>query len=35
VIEFNPGYALPADAKTLAESTIQGIKDGSIKITLP
>ena len=35
VIEFNPGYDLPADAKSLAESTVQGIIDGSIKITLP
>jgi basic membrane lipoprotein Med (substrate-binding protein (PBP1-ABC) superfamily) len=35
VIEFNPDYALPADAKTLAESTVQGIIDGTIKITLP
>ena len=35
VIEFNSGYALPADAKTLADSTIKGITDGSIKITLP
>jgi len=35
VIEFNPGYSLPADAKTAADSTIKGITDGSIKITLP
>ena len=35
VIEYNPDYALPDDAKALAEKTIQGIKDGSIKITLP
>jgi len=35
VIEFNPDYALPDDAKALAESTIKGIVDGSIKITLP
>jgi basic membrane protein A and related proteins len=35
VIEFNPGYALPADAKALADSTIKGITDGTIKITLP
>ena len=35
VIEFNPDYDLSADAKALADSTIQGIKDGSIKITLP
>jgi basic membrane protein A len=35
VMEFNPDYALPADAKTLAETTIQGIIDGTTKITLP
>ncbi|NOH02047.1 MAG: BMP family protein [Chloroflexi bacterium] len=35
VIEFNPDYALPDDAKALAESTVQGIIDGSITITLP
>ena len=35
VIEFNPDYALPDEAKTLAETTIAGIKDGSITITLP
>jgi basic membrane lipoprotein Med (substrate-binding protein (PBP1-ABC) superfamily) len=32
VIEFNPGFDLPADVKQLAEDTIQGIKDGSITI---
>ena len=35
VIEFNPGYSMPADAKTAADSAIKGITDGSIKITLP
>lgn len=35
VIEFNPDYALPEDAKALAETTIAGIKDGSIDISLP
>lgn len=35
VIEFNPDYALPADAKALADTTIQGIIDGTITITLP
>jgi len=35
VIEFNPDYTLSADAKALADKTIQGIKDGSITITLP
>ncbi|MGB8983278.1 MAG: hypothetical protein WCC12_15490 [Anaerolineales bacterium] len=35
VIEFNPDYALPAEAKTLADTTIAGIKDGSITIALP
>jgi basic membrane protein A len=31
VVEFNDGYTLPADVKTLAEETIAGIKDGSLK----
>src|SRR3990172_2355596 len=35
VIEFNPDYALPDDAKALAETTIKGIIDGTITITLP
>lgn len=35
VIEFNSGYALPADAKALADAAINGITDGSITITLP
>jgi basic membrane protein A len=35
VIEFNPDSKVAADVKTLAESTIQGIKSGNIKITLP
>ncbi len=35
VVEFNPDYALPAEAQALADSTIQGIIDGSITITLP
>jgi basic membrane lipoprotein Med (substrate-binding protein (PBP1-ABC) superfamily) len=35
VIEFNPDYALPADAKATADSTIQGIIDGTVTITLP
>ncbi|HJS20716.1 MAG TPA: BMP family ABC transporter substrate-binding protein [Anaerolineales bacterium] len=35
VMEYNPDYALPEDAKTLAESTVQGIIDGSITIALP
>jgi basic membrane protein A len=35
VIEFNADYAVPADAKALAESTIKGIIDGTITITLP
>lgn len=35
VIEYNPAYALDAAAKSLADQTIQGIIDGSIKITLP
>ncbi|MBI5935621.1 MAG: BMP family protein [Chloroflexi bacterium] len=35
VIEFNADYALSADAKSLADSTVKGIVDGTIKITLP
>lgn len=35
VIEYNPDYALPADAMTLADDTVAGIIDGSITITLP
>jgi basic membrane protein A len=35
VIEFNDGYALPDDAKALADETIKGVVDGSITITLP
>ncbi len=35
VMEFNPDYALPADVKTLADTTIKGISDGTITITLP
>ena len=30
VIEYNDSYDLPDDVKTLAEDTIDGIKDGSI-----
>jgi basic membrane protein A len=35
VIEYNPSYALPADVKAMGDRAIQGIKDGTIKITLP
>jgi basic membrane protein A len=35
VIEFNEDYPIPAEAKTLAEETVQGIIDGTITITLP
>lgn len=31
-IQYNPGYALPDEVKTLAEKTIQGIIDGSISV---
>jgi basic membrane protein A len=34
VMEFNPDYKLPADAKALGDKAIQGIIDGSIKITI-
>ncbi len=32
VIEYNPGYATPGEAKALADMTIKGIADGSITI---
>jgi len=35
VIEFNPDYELSDEVKALADSTIQGIIDGTITITLP
>ena len=35
VIEFNPDSTVAADAQALADETIQGIIDGTIKITLP
>lgn len=35
VIEFNPDYALPDDAKAQADAAIQGIIDGTITIALP
>jgi simple sugar transport system substrate-binding protein len=31
-MEFNPDYALPEEAKTVAEQTIQGLIDGSIMV---
>jgi basic membrane protein A len=35
VVEFNPDFALADDVKTAVETTIKGISDGTIKITLP
>src|SRR5215216_5831624 len=35
MIEFNPDSTVATDAKTLAETTIKGITEGTIKITLP
>jgi basic membrane protein A len=35
VIEFNPDFQLAQDAKALAETTIKGVMEGTIKITLP
>ena len=32
LIEYNDGYDLPADVKTMAEDTIKGIVDGSITV---
>lgn len=34
VVEYNPDFDLPADVKQLAEDTIEGIKDGSITISI-
>jgi basic membrane lipoprotein Med (substrate-binding protein (PBP1-ABC) superfamily) len=31
VVEYNPGYSLPADVKTAADTATSGLKDGSIK----
>ncbi len=31
VMQYNPDYALPADVKALADKTVQGLIDGSIK----
>ncbi len=33
-MDFNPDYPLPADVLELAEATVKGIIDGSIKIDL-
>jgi basic membrane protein A len=35
VIEYNPGYALPAEVKVLGDKTVQEIINGTITITLP
>jgi basic membrane protein A len=35
LMEYNEAYDLPADVKTLADQTVQGLIDGSITITLP
>jgi basic membrane protein A len=35
VIEYNPGYPLPAEVRAVGDKTIQGITNGTIKITLP
>ena len=35
VIEFNPDSTVAADAKSVAEQTIEGIKSGSLTIPLP
>jgi basic membrane lipoprotein Med (substrate-binding protein (PBP1-ABC) superfamily) len=35
VVQYNPGYDLPADVKTLADKTIAGLADGSIKVPQP
>ena len=35
VIEFNPDFQIPADAKAAADAAIKGISDGTLKVTLP
>lgn len=35
VIEYNDGFSLPADVKSLGEQAIEGIKNGSITIQMP
>ncbi len=35
VMEFNPGFNLPADVKSQADATVKGIIDETITITLP
>lgn len=35
VIQFNSGYALPADVRALADQTVEGVADGTIQIALP
>lgn len=35
VIEYNSGYVLPAEVKASGDRTIQGIINGTIKVTLP
>lgn len=35
VIEYNPDYIIPAEVKTLGNSTVQKISNGSLKVTLP
>lgn len=35
VVQYNPDYALPADVKALADKTIAGLVDGSIKVPQP
>jgi basic membrane protein A len=34
LIEYNDGYGLPSDVKTLADDAIAGIKDGSITVNV-
>jgi basic membrane lipoprotein Med (substrate-binding protein (PBP1-ABC) superfamily) len=34
VMEYNPDFDLPADVKSLADETVQGIIDGSITYDL-
>jgi len=34
VMEYNPDFDLPADVKTAADETVQGIVDGSVSIEI-
>jgi hypothetical protein len=35
VIEYNPDYILPAEAKRLGDAAIKNISSGSLAVTVP